>query len=127
MAATGPKVDQLLVAGQVVECVLSLDRAPQGQVTRKEHVRAVEGDQQEAAVVYGPIPGTSVKAASISWSVMAEKAPSLRRPSTNLSASALRVSPFRTENPLSRRTFGSAATVRPPMAYGPRIAAAGAR
>ena len=39
------ELDQLLVGWQVVECILSLDRAPQRQVAGEEHVGPVEGDQ----------------------------------------------------------------------------------
>jgi hypothetical protein len=53
---------------------------------------------------------TSVRAASISSSVMRDGASWLRRPSTKRSARARNVAPFRVESPLARTTCGSAAS-----------------
>ena len=56
------------------------------------------------------VAGQQLSVASTSSSVMRESDSSLRRPSANRSASARNVAPFRVEKPLSRSTWGSAAS-----------------
>ena len=80
-----------------------------GRRERKTSGRSSATSRNPRAV-HSPIPCTSVSVASTSSSVMRESASSLKRPSTNRSASARNVTPFRVEKPLSRSTWGSAAS-----------------
>jgi hypothetical protein len=98
-----------VVGRKVVEAVRSLHRASKREVAREKVVRPIESHEQEPACGQRPDSGHLGQGRLDLVIGHARERLSLRRPSTNLSASTRKVSPFRAEKPLSRSTCGSAA------------------